>query len=61
MKKAIHSEFLDSQLNDDLKVIKQAIDSALFVIDCEREGGINNTSDEEARIVMCFLKEALKK
>lgn len=60
LKKTIHTKYLDCNLDKRGKAIKRGIDSALFVIDCEREANLN-TPDAESRIVMCFVYEELEK
>ena len=59
IQRCIHDQFLDHKLDEKGLKIKEAIDSALFTIDCEREGGVIKSADEECRIVMCFINEAL--
>lgn len=60
LKRTIHTQYLNCNLDKRGKAIKRGINSALFVIDCEREANLN-TTDAEARIVMCFIYEELRK
>ena len=60
LKRTIHTKYLDCNLDERGRAIKRGIDLALFTIDCEREADLN-TSDAEARIVMCFVYEQLEK
>jgi len=58
----IHEQLADENLNEKELIIKRGIDMGLFVIDSEKESAdINNTKEEEIRIILCFVLEELEK
>jgi hypothetical protein len=58
----IHEQLADENLNEKELIIKRGIDMGLFVVDSEKESAdINNTKEEEIRIILCFVLEELEK
>ena len=58
----VHEQLANENLNEKELIIKRGIDMGLFVVDSEREAEtINNTKEEEIRIILCFVLEQLEK
>lgn len=58
----IHEQLADENLNEKELIIKRGINMGLFVVDSEKESAdINNTKEEEIRIILCFVLEQLEK
>lgn len=57
----IHEQLADENLNEKELIIKKGINMGLFVVDSEKESAVNNTKEEEIRIILCFVLEQLEK
>lgn len=57
----IHKQLADENLNEKELIIKKGINMGLFVVDSEKESAVNNTKEEEIRIILCFVLEQLEK